>query len=66
MIGSRALLAAVVGAIGLPVGGGCIDSAKSDGQIQSAPEAAKAAQEAAKSISENMIKKYADKMKKRR
>jgi hypothetical protein len=65
MIGSRALLAAVVGAVGLPVGGGCGDSNKSDGQIQQAPEAAKAAAEAGKSISANMDKAYANKMQKK-
>ena len=61
----KALLAAVVGAVVLPVGGGCGGSTKSDGQIQAAPESANAAQDAAKSISENMMKKYASKMKKR-
>jgi hypothetical protein len=63
MIGSRALLAAVVGAVGLPAGGGCNDSLKSDGQIQASPEAANAAQAVAKSYGEQMTKKYASQMK---
>jgi hypothetical protein len=63
MIVSRMLLVAVVGAVGLPAGGGCSDSAKSDGQIQAAPEAANAAEAIAKSYSEQMTKKYASQMK---
>jgi hypothetical protein len=59
---SRALLASAVGVAGLSAG--CTDSNKSDGQIQSSPEASNAAQAIAKSYSDNMIKKYANKMKK--
>jgi hypothetical protein len=51
----RALLASALGAAWLSVG--CDDS-KSDGQIPAAPEAANAAQEASKSISGQMAKKY--------
>jgi hypothetical protein len=54
-----------VGVASLPAGAGCGDSGKSDGQIQAAPEANNAAQEAAKRISEQMNKKYANQMKKR-
>lgn len=62
---SRAVLASVVAGISLPAGTGCEGGSKSDGQIQAAPEAAQAAQDASKSIQENMAKKYAGKMKKR-
>jgi hypothetical protein len=55
----RALLASSVGFGGLLAG--CTDSNKSDGQITTAPEASNAAQAIAKSYSENMIKKYAQK-----
>jgi hypothetical protein len=58
----RALLASAVGLAGLLAG---CDSDKSDGQIQASPEASNAAQAIAKSYSENMIKKYADKIQKR-
>jgi hypothetical protein len=58
---SRALLASAVGVTGLLAG--CTDSNKSDGQIKAAPEASNAAQAIAKSYSENMIKKYAQKKK---
>jgi hypothetical protein len=51
----RALLASALGVAWLSAG---CDSGKSDGQIQAAPEAANAAQEASKSISEQMAKKY--------
>jgi hypothetical protein len=54
-------LAAVIGAVGLPVGG--CDGSKSDGQIQASPEAANAAQAVAKSYGEQMVKKYAGQMK---
>ena len=56
---SRALLASAVGGAGLSAG--CTDSNKSDGQIKTSPEASNAAQAIAKSYSENMIKKYAQK-----
>ena len=59
----RALLASAVGVAGLLAG--CTDSNKSDGQIKASPEASNAAQAIAKSYSENMTKKYADKMRKR-
>jgi len=52
----RALLASALEVAWLSAG--CGDSGKSDGQIQSAPEANNAAQAAAKSISEQMAKKY--------
>jgi hypothetical protein len=39
---------------------GCTGGSKSDGQIQSAPEASNAAQAFAKNYSENMTKKYAN------
>jgi hypothetical protein len=65
MIGSRALLAAVIGVVALPVGGGCSDSAKSDGQIQASPEASNAAAAIGKSYAESMSIKYADKMKRK-
>jgi hypothetical protein len=58
---TRVLLASVVGTGGLSVVGGCGDSAKSDGKIQAAPEAAEAAQAASKSISDQMAKKYSGK-----
>lgn len=57
-VARRALLAMALGVAWLS--GGCGDSGKSD-QVQSAPEAVNAAQEASKSISENMAKKYANK-----
>jgi hypothetical protein len=63
MIVTRVLLASVVGTAGLSISGGCDNGLKSDGQIQAAPEAANAAQAAAKSISEAMNKKYAAQMK---
>ena len=53
-----ALLASAVGVAGLLAG---CDSNKSDGQITASPEASNAAQAIAKSYSENMIKKYAQK-----
>ena len=56
---STALLASAFAAAGLLAG--CTDSDKSDGQIKSTPEASNAAQAIAKSYSENMIKKYAQK-----
>ncbi len=65
MIVTRVLLASVVGTAGLSVGGGCDGGSKSNGQIQAAPEAANVAQAASKSISEQMSKKYAGKMKKK-
>jgi hypothetical protein len=52
----RALLASALGVAWLSAG--CGDSGKSDGQIPASPEAANAAQEASKSISEQMAKKY--------
>jgi hypothetical protein len=59
MVTRRALLASALGVAWLSAG--CGDSGKSDGQIEAAPEATNAAQEASKSISENMAKKYAGK-----
>ena len=55
----RTFLASAVGFAGLLAG--CGDSNKSDGQIKTTPEASNAAQAIAKSYSENMIKKYAQK-----
>jgi hypothetical protein len=63
MILPRVLLVSVVGTAGLSVVVGCDNGAKSDGQIQAAPEAANAAQAVAKSYSEQMAKKYGVKMK---
>ena len=59
----RALLASAVGVAGLSAG--CTDSNKNDGQIKSAPEATNASDAIAKSYSDNMLKKYGDKAKKR-
>src|SRR4051812_22901231 len=42
---------------------GCGDSGKSDGQIQSAPEASSAAQAVSKNYSDQMAKKYGNRMK---
>ena len=60
---TRALLAWAVGGAGLLAG--CTNSNKSDGQIQSAPEAQNAAQAVAKNYSEQMVKKYTKQMRKR-
>jgi hypothetical protein len=54
-VASRALLALAVGCAGLS--GGCADN-KSDGQIQSAPEAANTAQAIQKSYTDSMRQKY--------
>jgi hypothetical protein len=62
-VARRAFLASAAGVVGLLAG--CIGGNKSDGQIQASPEAGNAAEAIAKSYSENMMKKYANKMKKR-
>ena len=54
---TRALLAWAVGFAGL-LSAGCSDN-KSDGVIQSAPEAKSAAEAIGKSYADNMTKKYA-------
>ena len=55
----RALLVSALGVAWLSAG--CGDSGKSDGQVQSAPEASNAAQAVSKSISDQMAKKYSKK-----
>jgi len=59
MIVIRALLASVVGLGTAGFSAGCGGGDKSDGQIQSSPEAGNAAQAIAKNYSEQMVKKYA-------
>jgi hypothetical protein len=63
LVNRRALLASAVAFSGLLAG--CTDSNKSDGQIKTAPEATNASDAIAKSYSENMLKKYGDKAKKK-
>jgi hypothetical protein len=55
----RALLASVVGLGAAGFSAGCGNSNKSDGQIETSPEAGNAAQAVAKNYSEQMVKKYA-------
>ena len=55
----QALLASLVGLGAAGFSAGCGDSNKSDGQIETSPEASNAAQAVAKNYSEQMLKKYA-------
>ena len=59
MIVIRALLASLVGLGAAGFSAGCGNSNKSDGQIETSPEASNAAQAVAKNYSEQMLKKYA-------
>ena len=59
MIVIRTLLASLVGLGAAGFSAGCGNSNKSDGQIETSPEASNAAQAVAKNYSEQMLKKYA-------